>query len=80
MKIRNARRYSYSTARSILLFTGAFSLVGSLPRAIGMIGVKSGMEWVYILDATVGLVFLGALLYSLWALYQNTKNAGTNLE
>lgn len=75
MKIRNAKRYSYSTARSILLFTGAFSLVGSVPRALGIIGVKPGMEWVYILDATVGLVFLGALLYSLWAIYKNAQTA-----
>lgn len=69
------RRYSYGPARSVMLFTGAYSLVGAVPRALGIIGVKPGMEWVYILDATVGLVFLGALLYTMWAFYKNAQTA-----
>lgn len=67
------RRYSYEPARSIAAFTGAFLLVGSVPRAIGIIGVKPGMEWVYFLDAGVGALFFGALIYSLWAIYKNAR-------
>lgn len=67
-------RISYEPMRSIMMMCGGYLLVGGLPRALGVIGVKPGMEWVFILDATVFTVFLLALGVSAYAVYKNSQN------
>lgn len=67
-------RIDYFIPRQLLYFFGAFWMVGTLPRMLGIVSPRAEfVDMVGIIDFCANVGFFGSLFYVIYAVVHNAK-------